>query len=166
MAIRKYRLICKHGVTIAFAFIGFLVFRNNCLAQNLPKQKLIGDTLMYYASPYARKGLILASYPGGIPAFIKFIDSHMQLPDSVKVTGEDPGGRFIDKVLANFEVEKDGRVSGVELLHSLNNWPGIKGKIHNVLTAAIKMSVWKPATVNNEPIKGGCFIFYIWFVKK
>ena len=166
MTIRKYKYAFSYFIAMAGVFISAIALPETSVAQNQAGQKLNIDTFMVYANPYAPKGLVLASYPGGTPAFIKFIAAHMQLPDSLKVTGQDPGVKFIDKVSANVEIEKDGTVSGVELLHSIYDWPDIKGKIHNVLTSALKMSVWQPATVNNEPVAGGHFISYIWFIKK
>jgi hypothetical protein len=126
------------------------VFSQNKTGQNAVADKplhLVIDTLEYFASPYG-KNLVPANYPGGKQAFINFLTAHMQLPGNLSIS-DTAQNNAVDHVYANFEIEKDGTVSGVNLVHNG------KYKIDAELARCIKLSVWKPATINGQPVRGG-----------
>ena len=120
-----------------------------------PEKALAQDE--FFASPYG-KNLVLATYTGGKQAFIRFLATHIKLPDNLSIS--DTSKTYTDiKTDANFEIEKDGTVSAVTLSNSINP------EIDKELIDAIKLSVWKPATSGKQPVRGGHFV-QIYFIKK
>jgi hypothetical protein len=115
------------------------------------------DTIEYYASPYG-KNIISAAYTGGKKPFINFLATHMQLPGNLTVS-DTSDGKATDSVYANFEIEKNGVVSGVSLVN-------IKSpKTDSELIRVIKQSVWIPYAVDKQPVSGG-YGMRIYFVSK
>lgn len=54
------------------------------------------------------------TYPGGMSAFFKYIQSNMQYPEAAKAAGIE------GRVFVEYVIEKDGSVSGAKVLKSLN----------------------------------------------
>jgi hypothetical protein len=134
---------------------------SQAFAQNKTADKSIRivciDTVEYFASPYG-KNIIPATYPGGIRSFINFLASHMQLPGNLTVsdTGD---GKTTDSLYANFEIEKNGSVSGVSLVNTKSH------QTYSDLIRAIKESVWFPYMMDKRAVSGG-YGMRIYFVSK
>src|SRR5580704_11974460 len=107
---------------MSFRFLPVLIVSgliSPAFAQNQPVQSkathLIIDTVEFYASPYSRnRNIVPPTYPGGIKSFINFLATHMQLPGNLMVS-DTKDGKVTDSLYANFEIEKNGTVSGVIL---------------------------------------------------
>lgn len=54
------------------------------------------------------------TYPGGMSAFFKYIQSSMQYPEAAKAAGIE------GRVFVEYVIEKDGSISGAKVLKSLN----------------------------------------------
>lgn len=121
-----------------------------------PALHIIIDTVEWFASPYG-KNIVPATYPGGTRSFISFLATHMQLPGDLTVS-DTKDGKVTDSVYANFEIEKNGAVSGVSLTKPYTG-------IYAELIRVIKQSVWVPFTNDKQPVRGG-YSMRIYFIEK
>lgn len=85
--------------TLSFSLLLSLSFAQPLLAQD--------DTIYSLADEQP-------TYPGGMSAFFKYIQTNMQYPASAKVSGIE------GRVFVEYIVEKDGSISGTKILKSLN----------------------------------------------
>ncbi|MDW3208858.1 MAG: energy transducer TonB [Reichenbachiella sp.] len=82
------------------------------------------------------------TYPGGMSAFFKYIQSEMQYPDAAKTAGVE-GHVFVEYV-----IEKDGSVSGAKILKSLN------GDCDKEALRLISNSVkWTPGKIDGKEVR-------------
>lgn len=121
-------------------------------------KKRLGDTVIYYASAYITNGTF-ASYPGGDAGFIKYLQSHMRPMGNLKVAALNDTANAVAKVHINFEIEKDGTIPDVRLTKDIDH------QTDGEMVRIIKLSVWKPAIQNDQPVADG-YGMYIWFIKK
>lgn len=78
-------------------------------------------------------------FPGGIPAFYKFIANNFTQPESQSFRG--------GKVLVNFFIEKDGTLSIIKV-------DGVGfGTKEEATRVFLKSPKWKPALLKGKPVK-------------
>lgn len=87
---------------------------------------------------------VLAEFPGGMEAMMKFIEDHTMYPAMEFNRGEE------STVIMNFIIERDGSVSNIKVSTSTNPSEGF----HEEAIRTIKsMPKWKPAMKNGKPIR-------------
>ena len=84
----------------------------------------------------------LPEYPGGYPAFGKYISSNIQFPEVARVLGI--GG----KVAVSFVIEKDGSIVEVKPLTCVG--AGCEAEAVRIVSNSPK---WKPGILNNRPVR-------------
>jgi hypothetical protein len=153
----------KFGIILVMIMCGVIsaAFAQNQTGQSKTPGKSVyvipcTDSLGFYASPYG-KNIVPAVYPGGTKSFINFLASHMQLPGNLTVS-DTKNGKVTDSLYANFEIEKNGTVSGVIFAKPFTG-------IYAELIRVIKQSVWMPYTEDKRPVPGG-YSMPIYFVNK
>ena len=153
----------KFRIALIMMMCGFIrhAFAQNQTGQTQTTAKsfdniTIIDTVEFYASPYG-KNIVPATYPGGKKSFINFLATHMQLPGNLTVS-DTSDSKVTDSVYANFEIEKNGTVSGVSLTKPFT-------VTYAELIRVIKQSVWTPFTADKQPVRGGYFV-HIYFTQK
>jgi len=78
-------------------------------------------------------------FPGGIPAFYKFIAKNFTQPESEKFRG--------GKIVVNFFIEKDGTLKIIKV-------EGVGfGTEEEATRVFMKSPKWKPAILNDKPVK-------------
>lgn len=118
------------------------------------------DTMEYYARPYIPKGTgTFASYLGGNEGFIHYLQTHMQAAGNLKVSSKKDTAIVVAKIYINFLIEKNGTISDVKLTNDIDHQTDVE------LVRVIKLSVWKPAIINGQPVASG-YDMPIEFVKK
>lgn len=83
-----------------------------------------------------------AEYPGGIEALMKYLSTNIQYPK--EAIADSAQG----KVIVQFVIEKDGRVTDVEIVHSVH--PALDKEALRVVKM---MKGWIPATNNGKPVR-------------
>ena len=83
---------------------------------------------------------IAPSFPGGLSAWLNFLRKYLQTPDELEIGQK-------TEVRVKFRIEKDGSLSGFEIVQSGGN---IFDK--EVLRVMKKMPKWEPAIQNNSRI--------------
>ena len=83
-----------------------------------------------------------AVYPGGEKALRDFLNSNMEYPDKALNNGTQ------GKVLVKFVVERDGSVSGIQVIKDIGD--GCGDEVVRVLKRTKK---WTPAKVNGAPVR-------------
>ena len=83
---------------------------------------------------------ILPSFPGGITAWLNFLRKYLRAPEDLE------SGQIVE-VRVKFRIDKDGTLSGFEIVQS-------GGKLFDkeVLRVMKKMPDWKPALQNNYKV--------------
>lgn len=85
-----------------------------------------------------------AEFPGGQSAMDAYIDQNLELTDLMYE--EAPSGT----VLVSFVIEKDGRVSNVEIISKRKLGYGVEEAVLKVIK---KMPKWKPASQRDKPAR-------------
>lgn len=83
-----------------------------------------------------------ASYPTGNAEMMKFIQKNLIVPDKAikeKIEGI---------VVIEFVVEKDGTLTNIKIIKDIGGGCG-----DAAVNVVMKMPIWKPATINGEPVK-------------
>ncbi len=83
-----------------------------------------------------------ASFPGGETALYKFLGSHIEYPEKAREKG------ITGIVLVKFVVEKDGRLSNIEIVKGIGG-----GCDEEVLRVMKTMPPWIPGKVNGKKIR-------------
>ena len=84
----------------------------------------------------------MASYPGGIPALMDFLNENIKYPEQAEREGIE------GRVVAGFVVERDGSVSNIEILKSVH--PLLDAEVVRVLSL---MPNWIPGRQNGQPVR-------------
>ncbi len=82
---------------------------------------------------------IMPEFPGGMAAFKRFMQNHLRIPDELN-----EGEKVIVK--AKFVVDKDGSISGIDILQSAGDLD------KEVLRVIHKMPRWKPGMQNGRTV--------------
>jgi TonB family protein len=90
---------------------------------------------------YADTIMVQAEFEGGIPGLIEYLSKSLKYPDEAKKN------KIQGKVILSFIVQKDGRVSDIQVLRGLGS--GTDEEAVRVLANSPK---WKPATKNGEKV--------------
>ncbi|WP_051293064.1 energy transducer TonB [Olivibacter sitiensis] len=85
---------------------------------------------------------IMPSFPGGMAAFLDYVAKHYRIPSELQTVGVQ--GRIVVK----FVVEKDGSLSGFEILKAIGKGTGEEAI--RVLQSAPR---WKPGIQNGRPVR-------------
>ena len=84
----------------------------------------------------------MASYPGGIPALMDFLNENIKYPEQAEREGIE------GRVVAGFIVERDGSVSNIEILKSVH--PLLDAEVVRVMSL---MPNWIPGKQHGIPIR-------------
>ena len=84
----------------------------------------------------------MASYPGGIPALMNFLNENIKYPEQAEREGIE------GRVVAGFIVERDGSVSNIEILKSVH--PLLDAEVVRVMSL---MPNWIPGRQNGQPVR-------------
>ena len=84
----------------------------------------------------------MASYPGGIPALMDFLNENIKYPEQAEREGIE------GRVVAGFIVERDGSVSNIEILKSVH--PLLDAEVIRILSL---MPNWIPGRQNGQPVR-------------
>ena len=84
----------------------------------------------------------MASYPGGIPALMDFLNENIKYPEQAEREGIE------GRVVAGFIVERDGSVSNIETLKSVH--PLLDAEVVRVMSL---MPNWIPGRQNGQPVR-------------
>ena len=84
----------------------------------------------------------MASYPGGIPALMDFLNENIEYPEQAEREGIE------GRVVAGFIVERDGSVSNIEILKSVH--PLLDAEVVRVMSL---MPNWIPGKQHGMPIR-------------
>ncbi len=84
----------------------------------------------------------MASYPGGIPALMDFLNENIKYPEQAEREGIE------GRVVAGFIVERDGSVSNIEILKSVH--PLLDAEVVRVMSL---MPNWIPGKQHGMPIR-------------
>ena len=84
----------------------------------------------------------MASYPGGIPALMDFLNENIKYPEQSEREGIE------GRVVAGFIVERDGSVSNIEILKSVH--PLLDAEVVRVMSL---MPNWIPGRQNGQPVR-------------
>lgn len=84
----------------------------------------------------------VASYPGGIPALMDFLNENIKYPEQAEREGIE------GRVVAGFIVERDGSVSNIEILKSVH--PLLDAEVVRVMSL---MPNWIPGRQNGQPVR-------------
>ena len=84
----------------------------------------------------------MASYPGGIPALMDFLNENIKYPEQAEQEGIE------GRVVAGFIVERDGSVSNIEILKSVH--PLLDAEVVRVMSL---MPNWIPGRQNGQPVR-------------
>ena len=84
----------------------------------------------------------MASYPGGIPALMDFLNENIKYPEQAEREGIE------GRVVAGFIVERDGSVSNIEILKSVH--PLLDAEVVRVMSL---MPNWIPGRQNGQPVR-------------
>lgn len=87
---------------------------------------------------------IPAEYPGGISEMSKFIMKNLHYPAEILEAG------ISGKSYIKFIVNEDGTISNIEPVRKNINCPACDEEVIRVIKL---MPKWKPAEINNKPIK-------------
>ena len=112
-----------------------LAFTTGVMAQNNHSKKKSNKEVVSRAA-------VKPSFPGGNKALFDYIDKNLEYPKKAKKT--DIKGR----VDVSFIVEKDGRLTHIQIERSLSRSHNRKAK-----RLIRKMPKWKPALVNGQPVR-------------
>ncbi|WP_422360533.1 energy transducer TonB [Reichenbachiella sp.] len=82
------------------------------------------------------------TYPGGMSAFFKYIQSEMQYPDAAKAAGVE------GRVFVEYVIEKDGSISSAKILKSLN---GDCDK--EALRLIANSTKWNPGKIDGKAVR-------------
>lgn len=83
-----------------------------------------------------------AQYPGGMQALLSFIGENLEYPQKAQDNGTQ------GKLIVKFVVEKDGTVGSFQTVRPLGD--GCEEEVFRILK---KTKKWKPALVNNKPVR-------------
>lgn len=84
----------------------------------------------------------MPSYPGGRAAMMAFLSSNMNYPATAKENNVQ------GRVIIGFVVEKDGSISEVKVLRSVD--PALDQEALRLVNA---MPKWKPGTLDGKPVR-------------
>ena len=84
----------------------------------------------------------MASYPGGTPALMDFLNENTKYPEQAEREGIE------GRVVAGFIVERDGSVSNIEILKSVH--PLLDAEVVRVMSL---MPNWIPGRQNGQPVR-------------
>ena len=84
----------------------------------------------------------MASYPGGIPALMDFLNENIKYPEQAEREGIE------GRVVAGFIVERDGSVSNIEILKSVH--PLLDAEVVRVMSLMLN---WIPGRQNGQPVR-------------
>ena len=84
----------------------------------------------------------MASYPGGTPALMDFLNENIKYPEQAEREGIE------GRVVAGFIVERDGSVSNIEILKSVH--PLLDAEVVRVMSL---MPNWIPGRQNGQPVR-------------
>ena len=84
----------------------------------------------------------MASYPGGTPALMDFLNENIKYPEQAEREGIE------GRVVAGFIVERDGSVSNIEILKSVH--PLLDAEVVRVMSL---MPNWIPGKQHGMPIR-------------
>ena len=84
----------------------------------------------------------MASYPGGIPALMDFLNENIKYPEQAEREGIE------GRVVAGFIVKRDGSVSNIEILKSVH--PLLDAEVVRVMSL---MPNWIPGRQNGQPVR-------------
>lgn len=84
----------------------------------------------------------MASYPGGIPALMDFLNENIKYPEQAEREGIE------GRVVAGFIVERDGSVSNIEIIKSVH--PLLDAEVVRVMSL---MPNWIPGKQHGMPIR-------------
>lgn len=85
---------------------------------------------------------VMPEFPGGEDAMMNYIANHIVVPKEFQKKGK--SGR----VMANFIVGTDGRISKIKIVNSLG-WGCNKA----VTTMLKNMPAWKPGSIKGKPVR-------------
>lgn len=114
-------------------FLVLLLSLENVHAQSAIDTANVNDEVFLVAEQ-------MPSFPGGQEALMKFITENLKYPNGMS----DIGG----KVFVQFIVEKDGSISGTQILKGL--YPAFDEEAMRVIRS---MPDWKPAMQNGMPVR-------------
>ncbi len=84
----------------------------------------------------------MPEYPGGIPALIQFLQENLQYPELAMAS------RIEGRVLVAFIVEKDGSISDIHTVRSVD--PSLDKEAIRVVSI---MPKWAPGYMNGKPVR-------------
>jgi hypothetical protein len=116
------------AVILCFLFSPFIIYSQ----QDTTKEKVF------------EKIEIEASYPGGFPAWVKFLEKNLN--GNVPVKNGAPAGKY--SVYIQLIVDKDGSVTDMKALTNLGY--GMETEVMRILK---KSGAWQPATINGRAVK-------------
>jgi protein TonB len=99
----------------------------------------ISDTIEA-SNSILEKSEIMPEFPGGISAFIKYLQRNLQQPSDFE-----PGQKIV--VVVQFVISTTGEIEGIEILQS-----GREDLDHEVLRVVGKMPHWKPGMQNGRAV--------------
>ncbi|MEP2024780.1 MAG: energy transducer TonB [Reichenbachiella sp.] len=113
--------------------LAFTLFISLTLA--LPSLAQEGDTIYSLADEQP-------TYPGGMSAFFKYIQTNLQYPEAAKAAGVE------GRVFVEYVIEKNGSISGTKILKSLN------GECDKEALRLISNSIkWNPGKIDGKAVR-------------
>lgn len=125
------------GKAMMIAGISFLLTLSSCDKDNddiddpEPVTEIVDETVDQ-----------MASYPGGTPALMDFLNENTKYPEQAEREGIE------GRVVAGFIVERDGSVSNIEILKSVH--PLLDAEVVRVMSL---MPNWIPGRQNGQPVR-------------
>ena len=114
-----------------------VIFSSNAFSQEVtpppPPTPMIGEEIVLFPDEDA-------TFPGGNVAMMKFIRDSLEFPNDQE--------EFQGTVYIQFCVEKDGRLSELEILQGINTPYDIAA-----MDVIRKMPNWKPAVYKDKPVR-------------
>lgn len=84
----------------------------------------------------------MPSFPGGMSAFLDYVAKHYRIP------ADGQHGTVKGRLVIKFVVEKDGTLTGFEVMHDLG-----KGTGEEAIRVLRKAPRWKPGLQNGRPVR-------------
>lgn len=86
----------------------------------------------------------MPEFPGGPEAMQKYLDEHISRPATMR------GVCSSSRLIAGFVVEKDGSISQVDIVKSINGCPDFD---YDVIKAIRNMPKWKPGKLDGKRVR-------------
>jgi hypothetical protein len=122
--------------------ICMVYFCYNSLAQTLPSDSIIINSLSGVGGAHIAKIDIVACYPDGFGGWASYLSS--QVKTDVPIKHSAPLGKY--RVIIRFAIERDGTIDSVQALTHCGY-----GMEEEVMRVIAKSRKWHPAILNGQP---------------